>query len=257
MIRVDVDPKQLTKRADRGLMVAGDAASFAAALADRLAGMTRDRTGDGAARADRARRAALGELPPDFRAQIALLDDIWRHLPEAIIVGDSTQAVYAGTLYLDVPGPGRWFNSGTGFGTLGYAAPAAIGAAIGAVGRPVICLTGDGGLQFTLAELGSAVDCGADLVFLVWNNQGYLEIEKAMVGGDIAPIGVTPSAPDFAKVAEAYGLPARRVTDADKLAPALAAAARPSLVEFFPPLNIVRLPFITDLIRFFSIDAPS
>jgi acetolactate synthase-1/2/3 large subunit len=42
-------------------------------------------------------------------------------------------------------------------------------------------MLGDGGFQFTLAELGSARDCNADVAFLVWNNSGYLEIETSMV----------------------------------------------------------------------------
>ncbi|MEZ5934287.1 MAG: 5-guanidino-2-oxopentanoate decarboxylase [Alphaproteobacteria bacterium] len=231
MIRVDIDGAQLARRDDRGLTVEADAAAFASALAARLP----LRQGDGAERAERAKKAALAELPAAYRAHLALLDAIFRQMPEAIIVGDSTQAVYAGTLYLDAPAPGAWFHSATGYGTLGYAAPAAIGAAIGAPHRPVICLTGDGGLQFSLAELGSAADAGAGVLFLVWNNQGYREIENAMLEADVVPEGVRPSAPDFVKIAEAYGLPAMRVTEADRLADAVALAERPSLIEFFSP----------------------
>lgn len=228
MIRVDIDAAQLGRRADRGLMVEADAAAFAAALADGLSETKRD----GAVRAEAARHAAFEELPADYRSHIALLNDIWRTLPDAIIVGDSTQAVYAGMLFLDVPKPGAWFNSATGFGTLGYAAPAAIGASLGVPGRPIVCLIGDGGLQFTLAELGSAVDCAADVVFLVWNNQGYGEIESAMADADIVPLGVRPSAPDFVKIAEAYGLSAERVHEPDLLGGVIASMMRPCLVEY-------------------------
>lgn len=231
VIRVDIDRAQLKKREDQGLLVEADAAAFAEALAERLD----DRSTDGAARAANARQMALDELSPAYRAHVEALQEIWRQLPEAIIVGDSTQAVYAGMLYLDVPRPGAWFHSATGYGTLGYAAPAAIGAALGAPERPVVCLTGDGGLQFTLAELGSAADAEANVVFLVWNNQGYLEIETAMVEADIAPIGVRPSAPDFVAIAEAYGLPAKRVTEASALAEAVKTAKGPALVEFLCP----------------------
>ncbi|MGI9502369.1 MAG: thiamine pyrophosphate-dependent enzyme, partial [Geminicoccaceae bacterium] len=231
MIRVDIDPAQLEKRGDQGLMAAADASAFASTLADRLPHASRD----GALRAARAREAAHEEIPPAYRAHAALLEAIWRDLPDAIIVGDSTQAVYAGCLMLDVPGPRRWFHSATGFGTLGYAAPAAIGAALGAPGRPVICLIGDGGLQFTLAELGSALDCGAEVIFLVWNNRGYREIENAMVDADIVPRGVKPSAPDFVKVAEAYGMRAERVTDDVALKKAVASAKGPCLIEFLTP----------------------
>lgn len=228
MIRVDIDPAQFARREDQGLMIEGDASAFASALADRLTGTQKD----GAARAAKARDAAHQEMSPAYRSHMALLEDIWRALPDAIIVGDSTQAVYAACLMLDVPRPDAWFHSATGFGTLGYAAPAAIGAALGQPDRPVICLIGDGGLQFTLAELGSAKDCSANVIFLVWNNSGYQEIETAMLEADVTPLGVKPSAPDFVKIAEAYGLPAKRVTDKEALIDAILGEGGPRLIEF-------------------------
>ena len=109
-----------------------------------------------------------------------------------------------------------------------------MGAAIGAPDRPVVCLTGDGGFQFSLAEIGSAADAGARVVFLVWNNDGYQEIENYMVECGIEPEGVRPSAPDFLDIARAYGLPAVRLSDVGELAEALCAAASrngPSLIE--------------------------
>ena len=229
MIRVDVDPAQFERRVDRGLMIEADAATLASVLADRVP----QKSGDGVTRAAAAMNAAQEELAPAYRSHIDLLETIWRDLPDAIIVGDSTQAVYAACLKLEAPGPGAWFHSATGFGTLGYAAPAAIGAALGAPGRPVICLIGDGGLQFTLAELGSAADCGADVIFLVWNNRGYQEIESAMVEAAVTPIGVKPSAPDFVKIADAYGLPAVRVSDRDALVDAVRSKGGPRLIEFY------------------------
>ena len=74
--------------------------------------------------------------------------------PGSIIVGDSTQPVYAGNLYYDHDRPGGWFNAATGFGALGYGPPAAIGAALADPRRAVVCLSGDGGFQFTLSRDG-------------------------------------------------------------------------------------------------------
>ena len=81
-------------------------------------------------------------------------------LPGSIIVGDSTQPIYAANLYYDHDRPGGWFNAATGFGALGYGPPAAIGAALAVPDAPVVCLTGDGGFQFTLPELAAAVEAG-------------------------------------------------------------------------------------------------
>ena len=57
--------------------------------------------------------------------------------------------------------PRRWMSAATGFGTLGYALPAAIGAKVGRPEAPVVCIIGDGGLHFTMPELASAADAGA------------------------------------------------------------------------------------------------
>ncbi|WP_035529698.1 thiamine pyrophosphate-dependent enzyme, partial [Hoeflea sp. BAL378] len=199
------------------------------------AGTLPGNAGGGAQRARAARDLAKASLGDTYRSHVGVIEDIWRVLPEATLVGDSTQLVYAGNMYADAPRQAAWFNSATGFGTLGYAAPAAIGAAIGRPGRPVVALLGDGGFQFTLAELGSARDLNADVAFVVWNNSGYMEIETSMTSAGITPIGVTPSAPDFAAIAAAYGLPARKVQSRDELSAALRDLQRPCLIEYLAP----------------------
>ncbi len=155
-------------------------------------------------------------------------------LPGSIIVGDSTQPVYAANLYYDHDRPGGWFNAATGFGALGYGPPAAIGAALAAPDAPVVCLTGDGGFQFTLPELGAAVDAGTPVIFVVWNNFGYREIETSMRDVGVEPVGVSPAPPDFCKLAEAYGIAAERLASSAGLAEALLRARalkKPCLIE--------------------------
>jgi len=261
-IRVDTDPATFAREPFASLAIRGEAGAFAEAL---VAALTDETTpsdptaasgtdeagdaggvfdgsgggaggdgtaGDGAGRARAVRERALAELGEEYRALLDTVGAIWRALPGATLVGDSTQPIYAGNLYVDAPHPGAWFNSATGYGTLGYAPPAAIGAAIGDPDRSVVCLVGDGGLQFSLAELGSARDIDADVAFVVWNSHGYLEIERAMTTAGVVPLGVTPSAPDFVAVAKAYGLPARRVRDSAALEDALASLPRPCLVEY-------------------------
>ncbi|MER9383501.1 thiamine pyrophosphate-dependent enzyme, partial [Mesorhizobium sp. M0578] len=155
-------------------------------------------------------------------------------LPGAIIVGDSPQPVYAANLYYDHDRPGGWFNAATGFGALGYGPPAAIGAALARPEAPVVCLTGDGGFQFTLPELGAALDAAAPVIFTVWNNRGYREIETSMLDVGVEPVGVSPAPPDFCKLAEAYGIAAERISGTGGLADALGrarATGRPYVIE--------------------------
>ena len=157
-------------------------------------------------------------------AQLAVVETIRDTLPGSIIVGDSTQPVYAANLYYDHDRPGGWFNAATGYGALGYGPPAAIGAALALPDASVVCLSGDGGFQFTLPELGVAVDAGAAVIFVVWNNRGYREIETSMRDVGVEPVGVSPAPPDFLKIADAYGIAAERL--ASRCRPAGADALR-------------------------------
>jgi acetolactate synthase-1/2/3 large subunit len=169
-----------------------------------------------------------------MQAQVRAVEHIRDALPGSLIVGDSTQPVYAANLYYDHDRPGGWFNAATGFGALGYGPPAAIGAAIALPGVPVVCLAGDGGFQFTLPEIAVATDAGAPVIFVIWNNRGYREIETSMRDVGVEPVGVSPAPPDFIKLAAAYGIAAERLSSADELSAALTRAhakRHPCIIE--------------------------
>ncbi|BCH29128.1 hypothetical protein MesoLjLc_10580 [Mesorhizobium sp. L-8-10] len=229
LVRIDIDQAQLDRRPGP-LAIRADCALALDALTEAV----QPATGDGAARAVAARAAALGEIGAEMRGQVAAVEMIRDALPGAFIVGDSTQPVYAGNLYYDHDRPGGWFNAATGYGALGFGPPAAIGAAIAAPDAPVVCLSGDGGFQFTLPELGAALDAEARVIFVVWNNRGYREIETSMRDAGVEPVGVSPVPPDFSRIAAAYGLPAERLHGVEGLPAALGrarAAAKPALIE--------------------------
>ena len=178
---------------------------------------------------------ALAELWwPAVATHRRLLAMVKEALPDAVIVGDQTQPVYAGNQFYAPERPRSWFNSSTGYGTLGYALPAAIGAKLAAPDRQVVALIGDGGLQFTLPELASAVEAGVQIVVLVWNNQGYGEIKTYMAEKGIPEIGVDIYTPDLVAIARAYGCAAEQATSREQLrALLLGAGGRrvPTLIE--------------------------
>lgn len=250
IVRIDVDKDAEATSIPASVLIHADAADATSALAARLAGR---QPATGAARAADARAAACAALSPRMRAAAEVLGTIRDAVPGCTMVGDSTLLAYAGNLYWEAAAPRRWFNAATGYGALGYGPPAAVGAAIALGAAPVVCLVGDGGFQFCLGALGAARDENAPVIFVVWNNHGYQEIESYMVSRGIAPIGVRPLAPDFTAIAAAYGVPAQRVrltqsTAEAALAPgaldhgALAAALRrareakgPALVEIVTP----------------------
>lgn len=219
LIRIDIGADQLARR-PVSVAIQADCAEALRALLN-ATGPDHPAAKDGEARAAASREAAFAELSPAYAAQVHAVETIRDALPGAIIVGDSTQPIYAANLYYDHDRPGGWFNAATGFGALGYGPPAAIGAALAMPGVPVVCLTGDGGFQFTLPELGAALDAPAPVIFVVWNNRGYREIETSMLDVGVEPVGVSPAPPDFCKLAEAYGIAAERLAGTGGLANAL------------------------------------
>jgi len=237
LLRIDIDPDQTVRNYPPHLALVADAQIAADALLTDL-----NRTPLGPRHTDWGvqRVARLWtELAPTWdaatRAQTLFLNTVLEALPGAVLVGDSTQPVYSGNLTLNLDHPRRWFNSSTGYGTLGYALPAAIGAWLGRDdGQPVVCLIGDGGLQFTLPELASAVEARTPIIVLLWNNQGYEEIKKYMLNRAIEPVGVDIYTPDFIGVAKALGSAADSAHSVAQLRSALRAAADrpgPTLIE--------------------------
>ncbi len=231
-LRVDIDPARLRQDPPCDLGLTGAVKQVLDALMPQLPARAAKQ---GAQRAEQMRQAALPAPDSVMASDLQILHTVAQTLPGCTIVGDSTQIVYSGNLCLPHDAlPGDWFNAATGFGTLGYAPAAAIGAALARPDHPVVCLVGDGGLQFSLAELASAIDAGTPVIFLVWNNQGYKEIETYMRAARIAPVGVTPSGPDLMHLARAYGLCGVRVPDLSTLRQTLSHArhaAGPTLIE--------------------------
>jgi acetolactate synthase-1/2/3 large subunit len=232
LIRVEIDPEQMVRTRQPDLALLGDARATMAILAGLL--QSANASPWGVPRAAEARQAAAADLGAAMATELSFLEALRDAAPEAIIVGDSTQAVYAGNLGFAAAAPRRWFNAATGFGALGFGLPAAIGAALAEPDRPVICLAGDGGLQFTLADLATAVETKARLTIVLNNNFGYGEIKQAMRQAGIEPVGVDLHTPDFCKIAEAYGWRAVRVGTREAIVAALranAAGGAPSLIE--------------------------
>ncbi|WP_299670445.1 thiamine pyrophosphate-binding protein [uncultured Roseobacter sp.] len=124
--------------------------------------------------------------------------------PDAMIYSDMTQLAYVAKEVWDMDRACHWHHP-YGFGTLGYATPAAIGGAVARRGQPTMAIIGDYGFHYTMQELGVAVELGLSLPILLWDNAKLKEIEESMVRAQIAPNAVIARNPDFCKLAEAFG----------------------------------------------------
>ncbi len=230
LIRVDLDPVQLARSADPDLGIVGDAAATVDALLQRC-DPVEGKSGEARAAAANAGRDALDDT---MRGDIAMLEAIRDTLPGVIFMGDSSQATYAGNLGYAAERPGTYHSSTTGFGTLGYGLPAAIGAKL-ATDAPVVALAGDGGFQFTAPEMASAVEAGTPVIVMLYDNSGYGEIKSYMETKGIGTVGVDLFTPDLRGLARASGWTvadadtARALTDTLNIA---AKSATPTMIYY-------------------------
>ncbi|UUV05463.1 5-guanidino-2-oxopentanoate decarboxylase [Ruegeria sp. YS9] len=236
LIRVERCSDQLSRH-EATIAIQGDVDLVVPALYEALP--QRARQSDGAERARSTRDAAWQEIGPDYRKQVEILNAMRSASPNALMVGDSTQPIYAGNLYYDHDRTGGWFNAATGYGALGYGIPAAIGASIADPTARVICIVGDGGAQFSMPEAMAAVDENLPVTFVIWNNHGYREIATSMQDAGVTVVGCDPTPPDFAATARSFGIPHTRVPDNPQaVAQALretAALDGPAMIEVTAP----------------------
>lgn len=121
-----------------------------------------------------------------------------------------------------------------GLSTMGFALPAAIASALHEPRRPVIAVTGDGGLMMCLAELTIAIERHCRIVVVVVNDAALSLIDIKQQRQQRKSCGVRYPTVDFAGVAEALGCRARRIGPGDALEPALQRAFAgdgPALVD--------------------------
>ncbi|MFW9951465.1 MAG: thiamine pyrophosphate-binding protein [Candidatus Thorarchaeota archaeon] len=136
-----------------------------------------------------------------------------------------------------------------GFSTMGYSVPAAIGAKLGSIdiGKPkrqVIALVGDGDFMMTISEISIAVQLGLkNIYFIVLNNHGWIaikDLQQAAFGEDRS-YGTAfeykngkSYTPDFAKIGEAFGCYAEKISKKEEITPALERASnsgKPNVIE--------------------------
>ena len=203
-IRVDIDPEVLSQPVG-GEKIQMDSGAFFRTLNDAMAPDHDPATGWSEKEIAAAKARWRSENEADRPGIVRIADALHEVMPEdAMIYSDMTQFAYVSNEVWDVPRPGHWHHP-SGFGTLGYAMPAAIGGAVARRGLPTVAIAGDYGFQYTVQELGAAVELGLPLPILLWDNGKLKEIEDSMVGAQIAPNSVIAHNPDFCALAKAYG----------------------------------------------------
>ena len=205
LIRIDIDAAQHSRNAPAALAITADAALALQALLP----LCEEKQGDGSRRTGAVNQQLAALDHPGYQA---FLDAIQAALPDAIVIGDSNQPAYFAAAQYHAPQPRSFATATTGYGTLGYGLPAAFGAKLAQPGRPVVSLMGDGGLQFTINELATAVEAEIPVAVVIWNNECYDMIAQNFRDAGMEPIACDIYTPDFQKIAEGYGCPAMKAT---------------------------------------------
>ncbi|MCX6136153.1 MAG: thiamine pyrophosphate-dependent enzyme, partial [Ignavibacteriales bacterium] len=112
-----------------------------------------------------------------------------------------------------------------GLGTMGFSLPAAIGVSAARQDLPVISISGDGGFQMNMQEMGTILEYDLPIKIFIINN-GFLGMVRQWqdLFWEKRYSAVEMKNPDFVKLAEAYGYPAVRVTKSEEVGPAIQAA---------------------------------
>jgi acetolactate synthase I/II/III large subunit len=226
LIRIDVDPTEITRIVKPALGIVADAKPALAALHHAL-----DRRNPKRAsrkeELEALKSRSLARLADNLGPQCEYLRAIRAELPEdGIYVEDLTQVGYVGRVAFPVYHPRTYIHSGYQ-GTLGFGFATALGAKVGRPDLPVVSVSGDGGFMYNVQELSTAVKHGIDIVAIVFADGAFGNVrrmQKEDYGNRL--IGVDLHNPQFPKMAESFGAAGVRTTTPDGLRRELAAALK-------------------------------
>jgi thiamine pyrophosphate-dependent acetolactate synthase large subunit-like protein len=232
IVQIDIDPAEIGRNYRVEAGVVGDAATALSALEAEL-----DRVGhqplpwrdDDVAKTLARIREAVGTP-----VEIEVLDQIRAALPpDSLVFNDPTTIAFWARSHWRTDRPRTWFVP-SGFGTLGFALPAAIGAQLARPDTPSVAIIGDAGIMFTIQDLMTAVQENVPAIVVVFNDEGY-GVERRHqdhLYGRRSGVDVMP--PDFVALARAFGARGILVEDLSKVGEAVASvldADGPTLIE--------------------------
>ena len=169
------------------------------------------------------------QLPSGALTAASVADVIGALLPERAIVVDESNTSSVPLAAATAGAPAHDWLTLTG-GAIGFGIPSAVGAAVAAPDRPVLCLESDGSAMYTISGLWTQARENLNVTTVIYNNGAYdiLRIELQRVGAGSAPgpkaldlLDLSRPSMDFVKIAEGLGVPARRVITAEEFADAL------------------------------------
>ncbi|WP_027882825.1 biosynthetic-type acetolactate synthase large subunit [Meiothermus rufus] len=218
IIHVDIDPAEIGKLVRTHIPVVGDAKWVAGELAK---GAQRMNIGKWWAQLEEWKtKHPFAWKPKPYLQSQEVIQAFWEATQgQAIVTSGVGQHQMFAAQFFKFDRPRSWINSG-GLGTMGVGLPFAIGAALARPGELVIDFDGDGSFQMTLQELATLKKLNLNVKIVVLNN-GFLGMvrqwQDLFHARRYSEVYLADSNPDFAKLAEAYGIKGLTLTDKAQL----------------------------------------
>ena len=251
LVRVDIDPLEVSRICVPEVGITGDAAAVLQALGPALGKVNSMRP----SRKEELKDLKLAidkDIRETIAPQMAYLDVIRDVLPEdGIFVDEVTQVGFASWYGFPVSKPRQHITAGYQ-GTLGYGFATALGVVAAHPDKKVIQISGDGGFMFNVQELASAVQYQLPITTVIFNDNRFTNVQRQQnewFDGRI--IASDLHNPDFVKLAESFGAMGIRVDGPEKLQGAIEKAFAqngPAIIEvtvdeFFPaPWRFIMMP---------------
>ncbi|MEJ5359152.1 MAG: biosynthetic-type acetolactate synthase large subunit [Desulfobacterales bacterium] len=242
IVHIDIDPTSIRKNVPVRVPLVGDCRESL----ERLNGLLKDPPGD---ELEENRRQWLAQIeewkmqrPLCYRSDgtikpqqvVEELYELTRG--EAIITTEVGQNQMWAAQFYRVHHPGHFITSG-GLGTMGFGLPAAIGAQIACPGKTVVDIAGDGSIQMNIQEMATAVQYRLPVKVVILNNGclGMVRQWQELFYGGRYSATCDNTAPDFVKLAEAYGALGLRAVRPEEVRPVLErglAHPGPAILDF-------------------------
>jgi thiamine pyrophosphate-dependent acetolactate synthase large subunit-like protein len=233
LIRVEIDQNEVLRNYGPAAPIVADAGETARAL---YSGLKQRGISKQCWNADEVQQVKRQALESCWGSkQQPYVDALRNAIPDdGILVNDMTMMAYVNNRRYPVYEP-RTFFFPSGYGTLGYSLPAAIGAKVACPDKTVVAIMGDGGFQYTMQELATAAQFEISLPIVIFNDSTYTAVkEEQAAEHDRRFIAVDLKNPDFVALAHAYGIEAVRAESPEALQAAIEKAAQhngPTLID--------------------------
>ncbi|MBY9012755.1 MAG: thiamine pyrophosphate-binding protein, partial [Candidatus Lokiarchaeota archaeon] len=256
LIHIDIDPHEIGKNYPVSVGIVGDVKACLGQILDELRDYSIDYKTTNYFKEIQEEKKKWFDFLDDYRDDLkvpvmisTVLKEIRKFFDRDAVIVTSSGNVQAQMLQeLEFYEPKTCLTAG-GFSTMGYSVPAAIGAKLGSIdigkqNRQVVALVGDGDFMMTISEMSIAVQLGLDnIFFIVLNNHGWIaikDLQQAAFGEDRG-YGTSfedkkgkSYSPDFAKIGEAFGCYAEKISKKEEIIPALERASnsgKPNVIE--------------------------